>query len=43
MTFDVAAADTYNNGQILPGEGILARNGVYAYMANLAAVSVFYG
>jgi hypothetical protein len=43
MTFDVAAADTYNNGQLLPGEGILARNGVYAYMANLAAVSVFYG
>ena len=43
MTFDVAAGDTYNNGQILPGEGILAKNGVYSYMVNLAAVSVFYG
>jgi hypothetical protein len=43
MTFDVAAGDTYNNGQILPGEGILAKNGVYSYMSNVAAVSVFYG
>jgi len=43
MTFDVAANDTYNNGQTLPGEGLLAQNGVYAYMVNLAAVSVFYG
>ena len=43
MTFDVAAGDTYNNGQLLPGEGILVKNGDYAYMVNLAAVSIFYG
>ena len=43
MTFDVAANDTYNNGQTLPGEGLLAQNGVYSYMVNLAAVSIFYG
>jgi hypothetical protein len=43
MTFDVAANDTYNNGQTLPGEGLYAKNGVYTYMVNLAAVSVFYG
>ena len=44
MTFDVAAGDTYNNGSSsMPGEGLLAQNGVYAYMVNLAAVSVFYG
>jgi hypothetical protein len=43
MTFDVAAGDTYNNGQILPGECLLAQNGVYSYMVNIAAVSVFYG
>jgi hypothetical protein len=43
MTFDIAANDTYNNGQVLPGEGLLAVNGVYTYMLNLAAVSVFYG
>ena len=43
MTFDIAAGDTYNNGQTLPGEGLLAQNGVYAYMVNMSAVSVFYG
>ena len=43
MTFDIAAGDTYNNGQVLPGEGILAQNGVYVYMTNLTAVSIFYG
>ena len=43
LTFDVAAGDTYNNSLLYPGEGILARNGVYAYMSNVASVSVFYG
>jgi hypothetical protein len=44
MTFDVAAGDTYNNGtSTIPGEGLLAQNGIYAYMVNMAAVSVFYG
>jgi len=44
MTFDIAAGDTYNNGtSSIPGEGVLAQNGVYAYMTNLNSVSVFYG
>jgi len=43
LTFDVAAGDTYNNSLLYPGEGVLARNGLYTYMVNLAAVSVFYG
>ena len=43
MTFDIAAGDTYNNGHVLPGEGLLASNGVYVYMVNMAAVSAFYG
>jgi hypothetical protein len=44
MTFDVAANDIYNNGSsTMPGEGLYAKNGVYAYMVNMAAVSVFYG
>ena len=44
MTFDVAAGDIYNNGaSLFPGEGILAQTGIYAYIVNLAAVSIFYG
>jgi len=43
LTFDGAANDTYNNSLLYPGEGILARNGVYVYMSNVASVSIFYG
>jgi hypothetical protein len=43
MTYDVAAGDYFNNSLLFPGEGILAKNGVYAYMTNVTAVSIFYG
>lgn len=43
MTFDISAGDTYNNSQLLPGEGVLALDGVYMYGANITAVSIFYG
>ncbi len=43
MTFDVAAGDTYNNVSLIPGDGVVAYNGVYAQMSNLAATNIFYG
>jgi hypothetical protein len=43
MTFDVAASDTFNNASLLPGDGVVAYNGIYAQMTNLAAVNIFYG
>jgi len=43
LTFDIAANDIYNNSQLLPGEGILANDGVYMYGTNVVAVSIFYG
>jgi hypothetical protein len=27
----------------IPGEGVLAQNGVYATVSNLAGVTIFYG
>jgi hypothetical protein len=42
-TYDVAAADTYNNAPFIPGEGVKAVTGVYAYMSNLAAANIYYG
>jgi hypothetical protein len=33
----------YTNYWNIPGEGILAENGVYAVMSNLNATSIFYG
>jgi len=43
MTYDVAAGDTYNNAPFIPGEGVKAATGVYAYMINLAAANIYYG
>jgi hypothetical protein len=43
MTFDVAASDTFNNAKLLPGDGVVAYNGIYAQMTNMAAVNIFYG
>lgn len=43
MTYDIAAGDTYNNAPFIPGEGVKAVTGVYAYMSNLAAANIYYG
>jgi len=43
MTFDVSAGDSYNNVSLIPGDGVVAYNGVYAQMSNLAATNIFYG
>jgi hypothetical protein len=42
-TYDVTANDSYNNAPFIPGEGVKATTGVYAYMSNLAAVNIYYG
>jgi hypothetical protein len=43
MTYDLAAGDTYNNAPFIPGEGVRAFVGIYAYMTNLTAANIFYG
>jgi len=43
LTFESTAADTYQNYFLLPGEGILATQTVYAYMSTIDVVTVFYG
>jgi hypothetical protein len=43
MSLDLVAGDTYNNYQILPGEGILVTQGIYVSMNNIPAVSIYYG
>jgi hypothetical protein len=42
-TYDVTAADSYNNAPFIPGEGVKAVTGVYAYMVNLGAANIYYG
>lgn len=43
MSYDVAASDSFNNAPPIPGEGVKAVTGVYAYMVNLAAANIYYG
>lgn len=43
MTYDVAASDSFNNAPFIPEDGVLAVNGIYAQMSNLAACNIYYG
>jgi hypothetical protein len=43
MTYDVTATDTYNNAPFIPEDGVLAVNGIYAYMSNVVACNIYYG
>ena len=42
-TYDLAAGDSYNNAPFIPGEGVKAITGIYAYMTNLTAANIYYG
>jgi hypothetical protein len=43
MTFRIDAGDAYVNYWLIPGQGILALNGLYLNVTDLNAASVFYG
>ena len=43
LTIEVASGDVFNNYQLLPGEGILARYGVYADLDAVVSFSIYIG
>jgi len=43
VTLRFADGDVYTNYWLIPGEGILVNNGIYATMTTLNATTVFYG
>jgi len=43
MSYDVAASDSFNNSPFIPSYGVIAVNGIYAYMSNVVACNIFYG
>jgi hypothetical protein len=43
VTFELTAADTYQNYFLLPGEGVRCQLNAYASMSNVAVATVFYG
>lgn len=43
MTYDVAAADSFNNAPFIPEDGVVANDGIYAYMSNVTSCNIYYG
>ena len=43
MTYETHATDEFQNSPIIPGEGVLAVNGIYAYMSAIDAAQIYYG
>ena len=43
MTYEIDSTDTFSNAPIIPGEGVLAVNGIYALMTNIDSTQIYYG
>jgi hypothetical protein len=42
-SYDTGASDLFGNFALIPGEGILVKNGIYLTMSNLLSANVYYG
>jgi hypothetical protein len=43
LTYETHATDEFQNAPLIPGEGVLAVNGIYAYMSAIDGAQVYYG
>ena len=43
MTYETHATDEFQNAPLIPGEGVLAVNGIYAYMSAIDSAQIYYG
>jgi hypothetical protein len=43
LTYETVATDIFTNVPFIPGEGIRAETGVYAYMVNMDSAQIIYG
>ena len=43
LTYETHATDEFQNAPLIPGEGVLALNGIYAYMSGIDGAQVYYG
>jgi hypothetical protein len=42
-SYDIGAGDLFGNFALIPGEGLLVRNGIYLSMSNITSANVYYG
>ena len=43
MTYETHSTDEFQNSPLIPGEGVLALNGIYAYLSGIDGAQVYYG
>lgn len=43
LTYETHSSDEFQNAPLIPGEGVLAVNGIYAYMSAIDAAQIYYG
>ena len=43
VSYDIGAGDLFGNFALIPGEGILVKNGIYMSMSNITSANVYYG
>ena len=43
LTYETHASDEFQNAPLIPGEGVLAINGIYAYMNAIDGSQIYYG
>ena len=43
LTYETHGSDEFQNSPIIPGEGVLATNGIYAYMSSMDSAQIYYG
>ena len=42
-SYDIGAGDAFGNFALIPGEGVLVKNGIYLSMSNIVSANVYYG
>jgi hypothetical protein len=42
-SYDTGASDLFGNFALIPGEGILIKNGIYLSISNLLSANIYYG
>ena len=42
-SYDVGATDVFGNFALIPGEGVLVKDGIYLNMSNITSANVYYG
>jgi len=43
LTYETHSSDEFQNSPLIPGEGVLVANGIYAYMSAIDSAQIYYG